>query len=961
MWRASIFTRLVSAILFVGGVLDGAGADIEWVKFINPPGDGPPSGYITGRGVAVDSSGNSYVAINNNNGPFLIKFDSGGNLVWSLGPAVSGGYAEYETAVAVSNDEIYFMATLSSNGSGSLGPLSWSSNGFSGMVVGQVGRDKQIRWVKSFNFQASSAINLRVDSSGGIDFAMMFNGSIQIDSHPFNTIDNALPTAVVKLSGTGAFEWGTMGFGLLDFLNGAPYVYNTPGSLGITLDGGLLVAGNFTGNTFGLGGVVVQGELQPLQKSLYLVKLDGTGAGRWGKSIGSLQDTNDVVGHFSSGTCSARGGDVIWTGDFVGQQTVDGLEIAAIDQEDVFVARLDANGQIKWVKSFGGLGNQYGADCVVDAQDNIYVAGFFQRALRVGSYSFDSYGVRDIFVVKLTPTGEVLWAKQFGYTGDETAVRMAVTPSNDLIVAGAVEGGGRFDNIFLSSTHHTEAFILKIKSDATTAPTISAQPAPVTFEGNGQAQFSVGVSNGGGSVRYQWFFNGQPIAGATGATYTIADVSAANEGSYYVQVTNDAGTVQSTSAQLVYKVPLSVLVTTVAGNGSPGYVDSSNGAEARFYKPTQMALFANGTLLVADCWNHLIRLVDPSGAVTTYAGQTNSGFVNGPGASARFKFPISLAVDKEFNVLVADYENNVIRKIDSFGLRNVSTVAGSGVQGYRDGASTEAQFHFPNGLVVDTNGNIFVSEFMNHTVRKIAPDGTVTTVAGDGTPGYRDGVGTAAQFNQPGGLAIDGAGNLYVPEYTGQRIRKITPDGVVSTIAGTNAPGFVNGRGSEARFNTPDGMAVDPSGNLYVSEGGNHAIRKIDPLGNVTTIAGLGIPGFRDGDETKAMFYVSGGIVWHPSGSLYVADILNHAIRRVDFLLGPAATGVAELAVSLNPMLTIYGQKGKTYRIEAAESGTLPLNWTALDTITLSNDTELWADSQPATRGKRYYRAVRVD
>jgi sugar lactone lactonase YvrE len=352
--------------------------------------------------------------------------------------------------------------------------------------------------------------------------------------------------------------------------------------------------------------------------------------------------------------------------------------------------------------------------------------------------------------------------------------------------------------------------------------------------------------------------------------------------------------------------------------------------------------------------------VDPSGATVTHAGQNSPGYVDGPGTSAKFNFPLSLTVEKSLDVLVGDFENHRIRRVSSFGLRNVSTVAGSGVKGYKDGPALEAQFNSPNDVVVDASGNIFVTEFNNHTVRKITPGGTVSTFAGNGTAGWQDGVGTAARFNQPGGMAIDPSGNLYVTEYTGQRIRKITPNGLVTTIAGTNKAGFMDGQGSQALFNTLDGATMDPVGNLYVSEDGNHAIRKVDPQGNVTTVAGLGVAGFKDGDKGTALFNGPGGIMWHPSGSLYVSDIGNHAIRRIDFVNAPASGDAAELLISLNPTLTIFGKAGAKYRIEGAEAGTVPLDWTILDVITLSKDVEMWSDTQPATRAKRYYRAVKV-
>jgi sugar lactone lactonase YvrE len=171
----------------------------------------------------------------------------------------------------------------------------------------------------------------------------------------------------------------------------------------------------------------------------------------------------------------------------------------------------------------------------------------------------------------------------------------------------------------------------------------------------------------------------------------------------------------------------------------------------------------------------------------------------------------------------------------------------------------------------------------------------------------------------PAGIEIDAQQNLYVTEWRNQTVRKITPQGVVTTLAGTNAPGLLDGQGSAARLNTPDGITIDPLGNLYVAEHGNHVVRKIDANGNVVTIAGLGVAGFKDGDRATAMFNAPAAIMWHPEGSLWVSDFENHAIRRIEFLNGPTGEA-AELLVTLNPALTIFGKAGARYRIEAAES-----------------------------------------
>jgi sugar lactone lactonase YvrE len=318
-----------------------------------------------------------------------------------------------------------------------------------------------------------------------------------------------------------------------------------------------------------------------------------------------------------------------------------------------------------------------------------------------------------------------------------------------------------------------------------------------------------------------------------------------------------------------------------------------------------------------------------------------------------------VALDAAGDVLVADADNHRIRRIVSAGVRTVTTVAGSGTPDLKNGASAQASFNFPNDLVVDSAGNVFLIEFSNHTVRRIARDGEVFTFAGNGTPGYADGRGTAARFNQPAGIALDAAGNLYVTEWSNHRVRKIQRDGTVTTVAGTNTAGFKDGQGSAALLNTPDGIAVDADGNLYIAEFGNHAVRQITPSGYVLTLAGQGTPGYADGDQSQALFNRPTGIALHPDGSLIVTESENHRIRRIDLHPGvihpPRETPLLELG--LTSALTIYGLPGETYRIEYADEAR-PSNWIALTTLTLTKPLEKWTDPRPATRSRRVYRAV---
>ncbi|WP_310556161.1 NHL repeat-containing protein [Flavobacterium sp.] len=313
-------------------------------------------------------------------------------------------------------------------------------------------------------------------------------------------------------------------------------------------------------------------------------------------------------------------------------------------------------------------------------------------------------------------------------------------------------------------------------------------------------------------------------------------------------------------------------VSTLAGS-TQGFADGS-GATAQFSSPTGVAIDASGNVYVADTGSHKIRKISPAGVVTTLAGSTQ-GFADGTSTTAQFDTPNGVAVDAFGNVYVADTENQKIRKISPTG--SVTTLAGSTL-GFAEGTSTVAQFHLPYSLAVDANGNVFVADIGNDRIRKINPFGVVTTFAG-GTQGFADGTGTSAQFDRPFSVALDASGNMYVADRNNNKIRKISPGAVVTTLAGSTL-GFADGSSATSRFYFPHGVAVDASGNVYVADRDNHSIRKISPTGVVSTLAG-GTRGFADGIGTASQFDYPSSVAVDNSGNVYVADQFNNKIRKI--------------------------------------------------------------------------------
>lgn len=367
------------------------------------------------------------------------------------------------------------------------------------------------------------------------------------------------------------------------------------------------------------------------------------------------------------------------------------------------------------------------------------------------------------------------------------------------------------------------------------------------------------------------------------------------------------------------EVPTVLLVSTLAGQpGVYGSTDGS-GSAARFGTPVATAVDSFGNIYVADWTQHVIRKITPEGVVSTWAGQAGSaGSADGTGTAARFNYPQGLVADKGGNLYVADRSNNTIRKIDAFGV--VTTLAGTaGASGNTNGTGSAARFNGPVSITVDPSGNIYAGEISGNTIRKITSEGVVTTLAGSpNAAGSADGTGPVARFERPLALTTDTSGNVYVADYGNRLIRKITPSGVVTTVAGSaGQTGHVDGMGSAARLTGPIGIAADGQGNLFVSEFDDHTIRKITPGGEVSTIAGKpGTMGFADGAAMNARFSGPVGLAISPDGLMYLATYGGSALRKFEpgYLVEGTVTGLQGTVVLRN-------SNGDTVAVNSGNSG----------------------------------------
>lgn len=444
----------------------------------------------------------------------------------------------------------------------------------------------------------------------------------------------------------------------------------------------------------------------------------------------------------------------------------------------------------------------------------------------------------------------------------------------------------------------------------------SSSPAVVTTVAGSRT--ASGSANGAGTV-----------ATFNGPRSIVAD----SAGNLYVTDTqNDA----------IRRINSALVVSTLAGSlppfsesGQPGATDGARSA-ASFYLPVGLTVDASGNVYVADDFNAIIRSVSPTGVVKTIAGLAdNQGIANGPGVAARFTSPVGVAADSAGNLYVADTYNCVIRKITPAG--QVTTLAGSaGTIGSTDGQGSAARFDGPSGIAVDSNGTIYVSDSGNATIRKITPGGLVSTLAGSpGAGGSTDGQGAAATFTNPFGLAVDSSGNIYVADTYNDNIRKITPSGLVSTVAGVaqqagSSDGLAtsaSGSGPLATFNHPNGAAVDSAGNIFVADTNNDTVREITTAGQVITVAGsAGVQGVVLG---------TGGTLSEPEGI---------AVDSADNLYVTSENSVVEINFATAPTVALTTSASSVYL-----GNSTTLNWWSSSNTTACTASGAWSGSEGAT------------
>jgi sugar lactone lactonase YvrE len=523
--------------------------------------------------------------------------------------------------------------------------------------------------------------------------------------------------------------------------------------------------------------------------------------------------------------------------------TSSGLVLPSNGQTAAFAVKYDSTGTALFTVAVDGTGNETGNSVTVDTIGSIVLAGSYDTAsptiynasnitsTTVGTFP-TPIGNKSAYIVKYDNKGTALWNTVVDSAGADGVNSIAMDISNNIVVAGS--------------------YI------PVSAPINTTQLVVSTVAGSGAASYGDGIGIN------------------SGFTYPCG-VTVDSLGNIYVADTN---------VHRIRKITSAGVVTTLAGKGTPTYLDAT-GTNAGLSYPTGVTVDSDGNVYVADKDNHRIRKITSVGVVTTFAGKGTVTYIDGIGTNAGFNIPYGITIDSIGNLYVAEWGGNRIRKITSAGV--VSTLAGSGIATFLDGIGTNAGFNIPLGVAVDSNGNVYVAENTNRRIRKIDTTGVVTTFAGSGTASSVNGIGTNASFNYPRGIAIDSVGNIYLGD-TGSInfIRKITPSQVVTTFAGSGATSYGDGIGTNSGFNNPWGFVVDSIGNLYVADTYNQRIRKITNTivnvadqNTVTTLAGSGTATYLDATGTNAGFNLPRDIAIDSVGNMYIVEWNNHRIRKI--------------------------------------------------------------------------------
>ena len=373
-------------------------------------------------------------------------------------------------------------------------------------------------------------------------------------------------------------------------------------------------------------------------------------------------------------------------------------------------------------------------------------------------------------------------------------------------------------------------------------------------------------------------------------------------------------------------------ITTIAGTGVAGYSgDGGPAIAAEIKNPTGITIGPHGDIYFCDEGNAVVRRINTAGIVTTFAGNSIPGFSGDGGMATDAQLaPLDIASDQYGNVFIVNFEEHVVRKVETFGI--ITTVAGIGMSlGFSGdgGPATDAQLAYPTGVAVDKRGNIYIADFgfHNYRIRKVDTSGIITTICGTGTMGFSGdgGPATLAEINSPRGITVDKTGNVYFTDVTNNRIRKIDTAGIITTVGGNGIYGY-NGENipaTDAAMRSPDGLTIDSIGNLYFAENDNDRVRKIGVNGLINTVIGNGLQGYSGdgGDPLSAELYWPASVALDLHNNIFVTDAANNRIRMVRYnvSVGDIEKPESNVIISPNPSTGIFSVSVSTPATETFE------------------------------------------
>ena len=874
-------------------------------------GDGGPAtsaGIHSPHGVALDLSGNLYIADTDNS---RIRKVTPGGVISTVAGTSSGYSGDGGPAV---NARLSSPAYVAVDGTGNLYVTETSrlrrisSNGVISTAAGTGTDGMSGDGGPAVNAQLNTPCGVAVDRAGTVYIADSGN-------HRIRRI--GLDGIIATVAGSGAHGYGRLG-------DGGPATsaeLNYPCGVAVDASGNLYFAD--TGNH----------SIRKVSTSGIITTVAGTG---YGVIFGGDNGPATSADLHSPSDVAVDGAGNLYIAD-----TSNG-RVRKVTPDGIITTAAGTNG-------FGYSGDggpatraqlNFPSGLAIDGSGNICIADKSNHRVR-----FVQVGPAGVLSVTTTspltqgPAG-LVYFQALQATGGSAPYTWAVTSGSlpdglTLSAGGYITGTPTAAGSFRFRAQAVDRLgaVAAVTFDLVVSPsiTLSITTPSALPDGAVSAPYIESLEATGGNPSYAWeLVSGNLPAGLTLTSGGMVSGAPVSSGSFTFTARVSDVTSATASQTFTLTVTAGVIITTVAGNGGFGFSgDGGPGVSAQLYVPNSVKVDGAGNLYIADTRDHRIRKVSPSGIITTVAGSDNWGFSGDGGAATRAELhsPYDVAIDGPGNLYIADSGNHRIRKVSASG--TITTLAGTGSPGFSGdgGPAAGAQLNFPYGVAVDVQGNVYVSDSDNYRIRKITPAGTITTIAGNGSLGNagNGGPATGAELGTPYGLTFDASGNLYAADPVNEEIRKISVDGTISTVAGKRGPAY-SGDGdlaTKAGIGGPTGVAVDRSGNIYITDTFNHRIRKVTAGGVISTLAGSGAPGYSGdgGPAVSARLNNPAGVAVDQSGNVYIADSVNERIRLVQ------TVSVSALAIA-SPSSLPLGAVGASYTYSLSRyGGTAPFTW----------------------------------